>query len=108
MENVQVTVMMQGSYASSVALILLIGHVVVAFYAHIACSNSFNREFNGNYESDKKEPKRANPHQLLEYFVATMSVPRGRDLKAIYCKRDKQEDPLQDLMKVYYYHNYSH
>ena len=61
-----------------VALILLIGHVVVAFYVHIACSISFNRECNENYESYKKEPKRTKPHQLLEYFfVATMSVPRG-------------------------------
>ena len=67
-----------------VALILLIGHVVVAFYVHIACSILFNRESNENYESDKKEPKRAKPHQLLEYFfVAKMSLPRGRDLKAI-------------------------
>ena len=37
-----------------VALILLIGHVVVAFYVHIACSISFNRESDENYESDKK------------------------------------------------------
>ena len=60
----------------SLALILLIGHVVVAFYVHIDCSIPINGE--SNDESDKKETQATPIAQILR---SLMSVQRERGSK---------------------------
>ena len=61
----------------SLALILLIGHVVVAFYVHIDCSIPINGE--SNDESDKKETQATPVAQIL--LRSLMSVQRERGSK---------------------------
>ena len=81
-----------------VALVVLIGHMVVAFYVHVACSISIDRESSENNESDKKETKAPPIAQIL------LCSPDERTARARF-KGEKQEDPLQNPLKVYHYRN---
>ena len=81
-----------------VALVVLIGHVIVAFYVHVACSISIDRESSENHESDKKETKAPPIVQIL------LCSPDERTARTRF-KGDKQEEPLQGPMRVYHYRN---
>ena len=80
-----------------VALVVLNGHVIVAFCVHVTCSISIDRESSENHESDKKETQAPPIAQIL------LRSPDERTARARF-KGDKQ-DPLQGPMKVYHYRN---
>jgi hypothetical protein len=75
-----------------VALVVLIGHAVVAFYIHIACSIVIRES---NHKSDKKESQTTPISQIL------LRSHNNRTARARF-KGDKQEEPIIGLMKVYY------